>query len=198
MDAPTGAAALLLLAATLTGCAGAGGGGAATATAPPTASASGVITPAPSGAPATANVQLVPGNLLCDALTSEQIRSTTGVDVASSAASEGTAGTECDFRDSDGSPVVVLEDQSQQLLTLGATGAQVAAALQARGGVTALTVNGADLALLSNATAVPAVYLLVHGHWFYLGLTTGSASDPNSAVTTLAAQAVALLSTEVQ
>lgn len=198
MHAPAGAAALALLAATMAGCAGGGAAGEATATAPPTAAASGAATPAPSGGVTTANVQLVPGHLLCDALTSEQIRSTTGVDVATSVASEGVAGTECDFRGSDGSTVLVLQDQSQLLMTLGSTAAQVTAALLARGGTAALTVSGADMALLSNATAVPGIYLLIHGHWFYLGLTTGGASDPSSAVTILAAQAVSLLRSEVQ
>jgi hypothetical protein len=74
----------------------------------------------------------------------------------------------------------------------------VAAALQARGGATALSVTGADLALLSNATAVPSVFLLTGGHWFSIGLTAGAAPDPNGAVITLAAEAVTLLSTEAR
>jgi hypothetical protein len=198
MRSVTGAASAGLLVA-LAGCANGGGGGGATATAPPTAAVNGAVTPAPSGAPApAASVQPVPGHLLCNVLTSEQVRSATGVDVAASVVNDGSGGTECDYRGTDGAAIVVVQDQSQQLLPLGATGPAVAAALRARGGATALSVTGADLALLSNATAVPSVFLLTGGHWFSIGLTAGAAPDPNGAVTTLAAEAVTLLSTEAQ
>ncbi|HEY6377548.1 MAG TPA: hypothetical protein VI316_00015 [Candidatus Dormibacteraeota bacterium] len=189
------AAAAVLLAAAA-GCAGSGGGGGATATAPPTGGVSGLVTAAPAGGVGVAGVQPVPGALLCDVLTAEAIRAATGIDVVSSVAQDGTA-TECDYRAGDGSSVLVLQDRSQQLLPLGSTGAQVAAALQADGGATVLSISGAQAALLSHA-GVPGVFLLAGGHWFYLSLPAAAVSDPTGAVTTLAAQAVPLLSTEVQ
>jgi hypothetical protein len=190
------AAAAVLLAA-LVGCAGGGGGGGATATAPPTGGVSGLVTAAPAGG-AAAGVEPVPGALLCDALTAEAIRAATGIAVVSSVAQDGTAGTECDYRAGDGTSVLVLQDRSQQLLPLGSTGAQVAAALQAGGGATVVSISGAQAALLSHASVVPGVFLLARGHWFYISLPAAAVSDPTGAVTTLAAQAVTLLSTEAQ
>lgn len=147
-------------------------------------------------------MQLIPGTLLCNVLTADQIKSGAGFDVAAAAANDGQAVTECDYKTADGNTAVTIKDDTQAFAAAGDTPDKVAAALLGSVGADGkqVTIAAADIALINTGpvggTPGPGAALYEKGHWITVGIEQSPSGDLATAVTNLGTSAAAFIGTQ--